>query len=265
MRKTTYSPLRRLGDLWHLTPGCTPSWLSPFKSAVGSNYYYFILFFSDLKFNLETEPCLSPFGSLRRKTKKKKGSFRRTQALGTWHLDTGKLAPWDWVLRLELPFSFPKWNSSLLSPLTCAKKHFCCCQVVIQPRYRQPSHPSLFCRMNLQIIIFKPRLRSRFRWLYLRWQGQENTSLYALWQRARSLKFNQNSTGWVRYRILVWVAWITKWIYDFKSTRWFRENREEEKVLQLFIFLHRTGLQMYIHPSISCVFFSEWKRDSFYR
>lgn len=30
------------------------------------------------------------------------------------------------VLRLELPFSFPLWNSSLLSPLTCAKLYFCC-------------------------------------------------------------------------------------------------------------------------------------------
>jgi len=104
MRKTTYSPLRRLGDLWHVTPGCTPSLLSPFTRAVGLT--------SDFQLNLETEPCLSPFGSLRRKTKKKKGSFRRTQALGTWHLDTGKLAPWDWVLRLELPFSFPKGKAT---------------------------------------------------------------------------------------------------------------------------------------------------------
>lgn len=178
-----------------------------------------------------------------------------------------QLAPWDWVLRLELPFSFPKFNSSLLSPLTCAKLNFCCCQAewFIQPRYRQPRHPSLFCRMNLQTTT--PITVSS--WLYLRWQGQENTSQNALWQRARSWKFNQNSTGWLRYRIIVWVAWITKWIYDFKSTRWFRENRINwlfsQRCLQLEILIHRTGHQMYIHPSISCVFFSEWKRDSFNR
>jgi len=78
-------------------------------------------------------------------TWKRKNSFWRTQSLGNWHLDTGKLAPWDWVLRLELPFSFPLWNSSLLSPLTCAKPFFYCCQFewIIQPRYRQPTRPSL--------------------------------------------------------------------------------------------------------------------------
>ena len=65
------------------------------------------------------QACNEPKGERQGKANKKKGSFRRTQALGTWHFDTGKLAPWDWVLRLELPFSFPRWNSSLLTPLTC--------------------------------------------------------------------------------------------------------------------------------------------------
>lgn len=134
--------------------------------------------------NLETEPCLSPFGSLQGKAKKKKGSFRRTQALGTWHLDTGKLAPWDWVLRLELPFSFPLWNSSLLSPLTCAKLYFCCCQVewFIQPWYRQPTRPSLSNESSNQNLQTTTPITVAS-WLYLRWQGQENTSQNALWQR----------------------------------------------------------------------------------
>lgn len=163
------------------------------------------------------------------KANKKKGSFRRTQALGTWHLDTGKLAPGDWVLRLELPFSFPLWNSSLLSPLTCAKLYFCCwfalwVQVDLRISLGIGNQHALLCRMNLQTTKATTPITVAS-WLYLRWQGQENTSQNALWQRARSFKFNQNSTGWVRKLILLWVAWITPWIDDFTSTRWFRENR----------------------------------------
>lgn len=164
--------------------------------------------------NLETEPCLSPFGSLQGKRKKAAFGGHKPSGLDTWTpgslpLEIGSFV-WNcpFPFHLGIPRSFPLWP---VPNSTFAVARW-------NDSFNLGQH-ALLCRMNLQTTT--PITVAC--WLYLRWQGQENTSKNALWQRARSLKFNQN--GWVRNRMILWVAWITKWIYDFKSTRWFRENR----------------------------------------